>query len=395
MEYRLRQRNGKYGWILDEGIPKFKVDGSFAGYVGTCVDINDRIVAKQEREQLLQQIDQERQFLESVLRQMPAGVVIVKSPSGKIILSNKQAAEIVRYHQLPSVNNLDDYTQFKSWDSEGSPRKVGEYYIVKALKGETTSGEEVEILAGDGTKRVLFTNAAPIRDSQSQIIAAIATFYDITEQKQIQAAKTEAENKSTLLKEIHHRIKNNLQIVSALLDLQTEQVRDNSAQILLEKSQARIQTIALIHERLYNSESLDRVDFVEYVTSLTRYLYDSFIQGFKQIKLTLEIEPVELSLDLATPCGLVINELVVNSLQHGFVDREIGEIKISFYKDKNKYYLTIQDNGSGIPSEIDIENNTRFLGLSLVKSLVEKQLKGNWEINSDRGSVIKITFPDL
>ena len=109
----------------------------------------------------------------------------------------------------------------------------------------------------------------------------------------------------------------------------------------------------------------------------------------------MAIEPVELSLDLATPCGLIVNELVVNSLQHGFIDRSVGEIKISFYKNKSKYYLIVQDDGLGIPQEIDIDNNTQFLGLSLVRSLVEKQLKGNWEINSDRGSVIKITFPTV
>ena len=395
MEYRLHKGNGEYGWIYDEGIPRFKADGSFAGYIGTCVDISDRIKAKQEREQLLRQIDQERQFLESVLQQMPAGVMIVQPPSGKIILFNDNVSAILR-HQITSINNIEDYAKFGCLEADGNPKKVEDYPLIKAFSGETTQGLEIDYLCGDGVIRTLFTNTAPIRNHQSQIIAAIATFYDVTEQKQAQAAQKEAENKSILLKEIHHRIKNNLQIVSALLDLQTEQIQDRAAQILLEKSQARIQTMALIHEKLYNSQNLERVNFLEYVTSLSRYLYDSFIQDFKQIQITLDLEPTELSLDLATPCGLIINELVVNSLQHGFVNQATGEIKIKFKKYAESYYLCIQDNGSGSNLEFNtISNNTQFLGLSLVESLVEKQLKGTWKINQDHGFVIEITFPDL
>ena len=396
MEHRLRQRNGKYAWILGEGVPRFRTDGSFAGYIGTCVDISDRIQAKQEKEQLLQKIDRERQFLESVLQQMPAGVVIAQAPSGKLILSNGRAAEIIQYSQLPTIDNIKDYERVKTWHSQGTPRKLNEFAIVKALKGETTSGEEVDILGENGSKRTLFANAAPIQDSESNIIAAIATFYDITELKQAQAAKKDAENKSILLKEIHHRIKNNLQIVSALLDLQSEQIQDEAAVVLLEKSQARIQTMALIHEKLYSSKNLERIDFVEYITSLTGYLRDSFIQDFQRIKLTLKLEPTQLSLDLATPCGLIINELVVNSLEHGFGECSTGEITISFGRDRDlDYCLIVRDNGCGISDKIDLDNNTQFLGLSLVKSLVEKQLKGTWEIQQNQGCVIKITFPHI
>ncbi|MEM7758969.1 MAG: sensor histidine kinase, partial [Cyanobacteria bacterium P01_A01_bin.40] len=250
-------------------------------------------------------------------------------------------------------------------------------------------------LCGDGSKRIIFANAAPIRNSQSKIIAAIATFYDVTQQKQAEAVKKDAENKSILLKEIHHRIKNNLQIVSALLDLQTEQIEDPRAEVLLEKSQARIHTMALIHEKLYSTKSLDRIDFAEYITSLCSFLHDSFIQDFKQIELIVEVEPTILSLDLATPCGLIINELVVNSLEHAFVAQSIGKIKVEFKKyAQNYYYLCIQDNGCGFNLELEkISSNTQFLGLSLVTSLVEKQLHGTWVVKQAQGFVIEITFP--
>ncbi|MEM7557121.1 MAG: histidine kinase dimerization/phosphoacceptor domain -containing protein, partial [Cyanobacteria bacterium P01_A01_bin.84] len=393
-EYRLRQRNGKYGWIYDEGIPRFKADGSFAGYIGTCVDISDRIKAKQEQEQLLQRVEQERRFLEIVLQQMPAGVVIAEAPSGKIILSNPQAAQIVRQKKLSEINTIEDYDQVKRWNQQGKPKKNNELLLVKSLAGEATSGEEVEVLCGDGTKRILLVHAAPIKNSQAQIVAAAAAFYDITEQKQAQAATKEAETKSILLKEIHHRVKNNLQVVSSLLDLQSEQIQDQTAQTLLEKSQARIYTMALIHENLYSTKNLDRIDFSEYVTSLCQYLFDSFVQEIKQIKLNLELEPTEMSIDLATPCGLIINELVTNSLEHGFVGRSTGEIKIQFKKYEQNCYLCIQDNGCGFNFNWKkISGNTKFLGLSLVISLVEKQLHGTWLVKENQGFVIEITFP--
>jgi PAS domain S-box-containing protein len=413
IEYRLQRYNGEYGWIFDEGRPRFNADGSFAGYIGTCIDISDRIQAKQEREQLLQQILQERQFLTTVLQQMPVGVIIAQSPSGEIILSNDNVTSILK-HPLTPITKIEDYSQYGCLQSDGTLTKPEDYSIVRALQGEITTGKELDYLCGDGIIRTLFVNAAPIRNQQSQIIAAIATFYDLTELKQGQAAKKEAENKSILLKEIHHRLKNNLQIVSALLDLQSTQIKDSEAHLLLEKSQTRIQTMALIHEKLYASASLDEIDFAEYVNFLTKYLYDSFIQDFKNINISLDIEPIYLNLDLATPCGLIINELVVNSLQHAFVGQSTGEIKISFHKTAQDYYcLTIQDNGSGIPEDIDLGENTQFLGLSLVNSLVKEQLKGTFMIQSDwgqdrfgvarlkdvaypkrnRGSIFIITFP--
>ena len=393
MEYRIRQHNGNYGWILDEGVPKFRPDGSFAGYIGTCVDISDRMQARQERELLLQRFQQERRFFESSIQQMPAGVFIVDSRSGKLLLHNQQALEILRFDRLPKFTQMSDYSQYLSWTKNGRIKTTQECLVDRATQGETIAGEEIDLLCGDNQRRTLLVNAAPIRNSQQQIIAAILTFHDITDLKQAQAMKLEAETKSILLKEIHHRIKNNLQVISALLDLQSEQISESSALDLLEKSQARIQAIAFIHEQLYSSSTLVRVNFANYVTSLTRYLQDSFTDEHQQIEFILALEPLELSIDLAVPCGLIINELVTNAIQHAFADRHCGQIMINFLLASNNYYLQIQDNGIGINSQIDINNNAHFLGLSLVESLATKQLKGNLEMSNRNGLVIQITFP--
>lgn len=219
---------------------------------------------------------------------------------------------------------------------------------------------------------------------------------DITQRKRVELAlqEKEAENKSILLKEIHHRIKNNLQIVSSLLDLQSDQIQDPSAIVLLEKSQARIHTMALIYEKLYTSKNLAQIDFREYVNSLIRYLHDSFIQDFQQVSLDIDIKQMYLDLDLAIPCGLIINELVVNSLEHAFHNQVSGEIKVSFHKYARNYQLTIQDNGSGNALEIArIGDDSGFLGLSLVNCLVKDQLKGVLKFEQNNGFVIQITLP--
>ena len=392
MEYRLRRFDGKYRWILDSGQPRYKSDGSFAGFVGSCIDIDDRVTAKIEREQLLQRIEQKKQFLEAVLQQMPSGVIIASAPDGKIVLSNSQVEPILR-HPLITINKIEDYAQYACLYPNGQPPKLEDYTIVKALNGKTVRGEESQYLCGDGSIRTIFVNAAPIFDSKSQIIAAVATFYDITELKQTQAIVKDVENKALMLKEVNHRIKNNLQIVSALLDLQSEQIAAPEIIELLAESQARIQTIVpLIHEQLCTSEDCGRIKLSDYVRDLTLYLQKSLVPQEKQIDIIYDMEPIEIDIDNAVSCGLIINELVTNSLKHGFTTKAIGSIKICLhYSDNSSIYLVIHDNGIGMV-EIDIDN-IQSLGLSLVNSLVTTQLGGVWSIQSSDGTTIAIKIP--
>lgn len=391
MEYRLRRFDGKYRWILDSGQPRFQSDGSFAGFVGSCIDIDDRITAKIEREQLLQSIEQKKQFLEAVLQQMPAGVVIASAPDGKIVLSNQQVEPILRHPLIP-INKIEDYALYGCLSADGQRCKAEDYPIVKALGGKTTAGEELQYLCGDGSIRTMFINAAPTFNSRLQIIAAVATFDDITELKQTQAIAKDAENKALMLKEVNHRIKNNLQIVSALLDLQSEQIAAPEIVELLSESQARIQTIALIHEQLCTSEDGDRIRLSDYVRSLTLYLQKSLVPREKHIEIIYDLEPIEIDIDSAVSCGLIINELVTNSLKHGFITKASGTIKICLDRSTNSsIYLVIHDNGIGM-AEIDIDN-IQSLGLSLVNSLVTTQLGGDWSIQSSNGTTFQIEIP--
>lgn len=351
--------------------------------------LRDRIQDQKEREELLPKW----QFLKTVLEQIPGGVVIAEASSGKYLFVNDNLAKLFCRKTI-QFDNLEDYIYFGFLEDDDSLSPLENCPLVKALNNNPVQGEEMRSLGGDEVIRTLFVNSTPIYNSQGTIVAAIATFYDIKNTQQTRLVRQETADKSIFLKEIHHRIKNNLQVVSALLDLQSEQVQDKAAYSLLEKSQARIQTMALIYEKLYTSSNIERIDFADYVNSLTQYLYDSFIEDYKHIDLILNIEPIQLTIDLATPCGLIINELVTNSLQHGFKHQDRGKIQIDFFLDKNSQYnMQVKDDGSGINPQISIMNNFEFLGISMVESLVIEQLKGTWKKNYSNGCAIDITFP--
>ena len=216
---------------------------------------------------------------------------------------------------------------------------------------------------------------------------------ELTERKRIEDhIAASLKEKEVLLKEIHHRVKNNLQIVSSLLKLQSEYVEDEQALRMFKDSQNRIRSMALVHEKLYQSKDLAKVDFAEYVQSLTAHLVRSYGQRGSGVSLQVNIKNVFLDIDTAIPCGLLINELVSNALQHAFYQQTQGHISINLQLlDKHDFLLTVSDNGRGFPQDIDFRC-TESLGLQLVCSLTE-QLSGKIELIKDRGTLFKISFP--
>ncbi len=207
--------------------------------------------------------------------------------------------------------------------------------------------------------------------------------------------KNSLNEKEVLIKEIHHRVKNNLQIVSSLLDLQSKSVDDSKTLYMFKDSQSRVKTMALIHEKLYQSDDLSRIDIAKYITNLSEYLFRSYGVNSSRILLKTSIDKVSLNVDTAVPCGLIINELVSNSLKHSFPDERSGEIKIELHMYKEgEYELLVSDNGVGMPEEMDVQN-TEKLGLRLVKTLSLDQLEGSLDFKSDRGVMFKIKFREI
>ncbi len=206
-------------------------------------------------------------------------------------------------------------------------------------------------------------------------------------EEQIRASLTE---KEVLLQEIHHRVKNNMQIITSLIKLQSRHIKDEKVLGIFKSIQNRIRSMAVIHEKLYKSKDFARVDLAEYVQSLTVHLLNGYGIDSKAIKLNIEIKDVSLDIDTAIPCGLIINELVSNSLIHAFPEEKKGEINITVqYLNENEIELIVSDNGVGLPKKMDFRD-TDSMGLHLVTILAEEQLRGDIKLERTRGTSFRI-----
>lgn len=207
--------------------------------------------------------------------------------------------------------------------------------------------------------------------------------------------KASLKEKEVLLKEIHHRVKNNLQIISSLLKLQSAYTKEEQVLGMFKDSQNRIRSMALIHEKLYQSKDLSRIDFAEYIRDLAGNLLRSYKASSQAITLKTNVNDINLNIDTAIPCGLIINELISNSLKHAFPTPSTDkEICINIYSSGNhQFILNLSDNGIGFPKDLDFRN-TESLGLELVCTLTE-QLDGTIELDSSKGTSFNITFSEI
>lgn len=220
----------------------------------------------------------------------------------------------------------------------------------------------------------------------------LALAHDLTEwDRAEESIKASLREKEVLLKEINHRVKNSLQVASSLLSLQAHKIQDSTLRNLLQESQDRIKAMALIHEKLYDADDLAAVDFGCYMRSLIDDLFTSYAIDEGSVELNLDADLIFLAVDVAIPCGLIVNELISNSLKHAFIPSQRGEIKIQMEEQGETYSLVVGDSGSGFPEGFDMRGSTT-MGLRLVNALVD-QLKGTVELVSRGGTQIKINFP--
>jgi len=208
---------------------------------------------------------------------------------------------------------------------------------------------------------------------------------------QMEGRIRELREKEVLLKEVHHRVKNNLQVVSSLVDMQADGSEDETVREVLRDVTYRVRSMALVHEKLYHSESLSRIDFAEYAQSLLGYLWRAHGAAAETVKLALELEPVELQVDIATPCGLILNELAGNALKHAFKGRKEGEVAVSLQrKETGAVSFSVKDNGVGLPEGFDWRQ-TNSLGLRLVQMLAG-QLQASVEVDRHSGTEFTVSF---
>lgn len=265
---------------------------------------------------------------------------------------------------LAAINGLLNSTTRKTIELR-LHRKNGEWIAMEALLSGIPG-------PGNAVHRILFSAR------------------DITARQQAEEhLKSSLKEKEVLLKEIHHRVKNNLQIISSLLNLQSGYIQDSQAGEMFKESRNRVKSMALIHERLYQSKDLARIDFAEYVRNLTTHLFRSYGVNTHAVGLKIAVGKILLDIDTAIPCGLIINELVTNSLKYAFPPGVAGEIRIDLHRENNGCLaLVVSDNGAGLPPDFDF-HNTDSLGLQLVSTLTE-QLEGTIQLERDSGTTFKI-----
>jgi len=230
-----------------------------------------------------------------------------------------------------------------------------------------------------------------IPDQLGQPVLLQGVAFDITESKRAEEiVKNSLREKELLLKEIHHRVKNNLQITSSLLRLQAGKITDSGVRQLLRESQDRIRSMALVHDMLYRSQDLARIDFPEYVRTLVTRLFRSY-NVTNRIRPVVELENIVFGVDLAVPCGLIINELVANALKHAFPGERQGRVRVRMTVAPDSYTLSVQDDGIGFPAGIDFLH-TETLGLQLVRMLSE-QIGGQLHLETGAGTGLSLVFP--
>jgi two-component sensor histidine kinase len=290
------------------------------------------------------------------------------------------------------------------YPDEGYRKTITEKADAIIKKGEVVEDFETVIRRKGGRKRTISWHSRNLTDERGKSIGSLALGRDITEQKRAEARlRKSLQEKELLLKEIHHRVNSNMQIVSSLLSLQAGQIRDSEIRDLFKDGQSRIRSLALVHEMLYQSGDLTRIDFSQYIRDLSVYLFQTYKVDPQRVRLNIQADDIPLDINTAIPCGLILNELISNALKHAFPPEDEPrasdaggrkEIRIRFTsEDEGNYSLSVSDNGIGLPPDLDVQN-TESLGLQLVNMLAY-QLKSSVDVQRNRGTSIRLAFRSL
>jgi PAS domain S-box-containing protein len=339
-------------------------------------------VITQRKKTELDLIESEKRF--RMLFELSNAIMLLVDPdTGNIIDANPAAGSFYGY-PLGTLKkmNIHEINQLP-------PDEIVE--LRKQIKNEEIKYLTAPHKIANGDVKTVELFSSPIKFKEGVLLFSIIN--DIT--KRIEAeerTKSSLEEKELLLKEIHHRVKNNLQIISSLLDLQEDYVKEDPTAVnVLKESQNRVLSMAMIHEMLYQSKDLNSINLSDYIRNLISNLFDSY--GKKAMNLVTNLDKICLNIETAVPLGLIISELVSNSLKYAYKDDEEGIIRVELHPQEEKYKLIIEDYGKGIPPNIDFDHNST-LGLRLVKSLVN-QLDGTIDLNRAKGSDYTIIFQEL
>jgi PAS domain S-box-containing protein len=381
VNYRIIRNDGKIRYIHDEGQIIHDNEGNAISMFGTTQDITKR---KQVEESLKESEAKFRNFVETspdmIWEIDTEGIFNYISPQSSVVLGYKPQ-EIIG-------NNI------VSLISPGSIEMARKSLFAHINGPNKFNTIEVSAKHRNGNEIIIEIRSLKITDKNGQVKGFQGIARDITDKTiATNQLKTSIKEKDILLQEIHHRVKNNMQIISSLLNLQIRHVDDNDAIDLLKESQNRVRSMAMIHEKLYQSNDFTQINITEYIESLVSGLFYSYSISKDQIIPIINVDDVQLNIETAVPCGLIIDELVSNSLKHGFPQEKMGEVYISLKIVDDNYELVVSDNGIKFPKDINFRS-TDSLGLQLVNNLVN-QIDGSITLDITHGTEFKIIFKEL
>ncbi|HMT10505.1 MAG TPA: PAS domain S-box protein [Ignavibacteria bacterium] len=393
-EMKIIAKNGAEKW-LNYSARIIDYDGKRA-VLGIATDITE---SKKSQDKIRLSEEKYRNFVEQssegIFRlefKKPVSVKLAADEQVELIIKNVYIAECNHvfarmYEELPENIIGCNVSMLKYQNPEGNAR------ILKFIMNDyKVIEDEVSEFSADGHEKNFIVNISGVIED-GYLTSVWGVQHDISEKKKAEEAlKRSLKEKEILLKEIHHRVKNNLQIVTSLLKLQSGYVKDEKIKQLFKESQNRVQSMSLIHQKLYQTKDLANIDFREYLATLSTHLQHSFGILEDRVKIITEVNNMAMSIDNAIPAGLIVNELVSNALKHAFPGDRKGTININAAYDEynNNYWIVVRDNGIGMSKDIDFESAASF-GLKLVSTLV-KQLDGEMELVAAGGSEFRITF---
>ena len=280
---------------------------------------------------------------------------------------------------------------------ELSPKEFADIYHEKDLALLQNPGIQIyESTVKDrgGVVHNVIFHKATFSNMDGSVGGLIGAILDITDRKRAEVQlHASLREKDILLREIHHRVKNNMQVIIGLLDLQASSSGNPELMEMLNKGQSRIRSMALVHEKLYASKDFTRINLAGYLRTLSQDLFQSYKINPGKIDLIIQTDGVYVDINKAIPCGLVLNELISNVLKHAFPGDRQGELQIIIREEKNtEMEIVVRDNGMGLPDDVDM-HQPRTMGLNLVNGLVKNQLDGQMEVRRDNGTEFRIKFP--